>query len=89
VGRIGGKIVPNSYKQLVHLMQSFISGQDQSLELVHIIEGLLIEQFRDDADVFDELSEPIARYTLGGGEQLYDEADLAKVFKDFLSSHEG
>lgn len=83
----GTEMVSNSYDQLVHLMQIFISGQDRSLEFVHKIEGHLIEHFRDDDIVFDELSEPIARYFPGGGEQLYDEAVLAKVFKDFLSSY--
>lgn len=69
--------------QLRKYIQGFRDGNDRSISYVDRIEGLLIEKFAD-TELFDELSRYLAMYRPGGGEQLYNENELADEFRYVL-----
>ncbi len=69
--------------QLREYIQGFLNGNDRSINYVDRIEGLLIEKFAD-TELFDELSPYLAMYRPGGGDQLYNENELAVEFRYVL-----
>jgi hypothetical protein len=75
---------PDSRMRLEEMIQGFLNGADRSLTYVHQIEGLLIEEFAD-TELFEELSPYLAMYRPGGGEQLYNEEQLARELRYVLN----
>jgi hypothetical protein len=69
--------------RLLDMLDSFVSGKDQSMEFVGEIERLLVDELRD-SDIFAELTVPVASYRTEGGEHLYNSSDLARVFEQAL-----
>jgi hypothetical protein len=75
-------------RQLVGWIVGFVDGTDTSLQAAHEMEGIVLEHFTDE-DWFDEASLALAQYAPGGGEHLYDQADLAEVLNDVKATIEG
>lgn len=76
--------------KLAALLQRFTTGTDQSRELVKEIDALLIEAFPGgdgfpDADAFEDLELAVACYRPGGGQFMYDEAQMAAVCASVLA----
>ncbi len=70
--------------QLARMLQDFVSGRDQSLYFVNQIEALLLRHFRD-TDLYELLGEPVACYSIVGGEPgLADAKELTIAFKQAL-----
>jgi hypothetical protein len=67
-------------KALRSMMESFVRGDDRSLNFVNQIERRLNESFRNDP-IYEELADAVARYSPGGGRSLVDEAGLARQFR--------
>jgi len=65
------------------MIETFIRGDDRSLNFVDRIEGLLRQSFRNDP-IYEELVDDLARYSPGGGKSLVDEDGLARQLKYVL-----
>ncbi|MES2464315.1 MAG: hypothetical protein V4671_27455 [Armatimonadota bacterium] len=75
---------------LVRMLRQVASGEDQSRELVLKMDTLLSEKFPSgegfpDADAFEELEVAVACYRPGGGQFMYDEAQMASVCASVLA----
>jgi len=68
-------------RDLVALIDRFLTGADTSLQATREIESVLFENFGEE-DWYDEASLALAQYSPGGGQHLLDEADLAAVLKE-------
>lgn len=66
---------------LIRLIDRFVDGTDTSLRAAHEMEAILLQNFTEE-DWFDEASLALAQYSPGGGDHLYDEADLNDVLKE-------
>ena len=62
------------------MMESFIRGDDRSLNFVSRIEILLRDSFRNEP-IYEELAESLALYSPGGGPHLLNEAQLARELR--------
>lgn len=71
-------------QQLRRMLEEFVSGRDRSMRHVGQIEDLLLQSFYDTELYDDVLGAPVASYRPGGGPGLYDEEQLARVFRDAL-----
>jgi len=65
------------------MMESFIRGDDRSLNFVNKLEDLLRTSFRSEP-IYEELAGYLATYTPGGGRSLIDEEDLARQLRYVL-----
>ena len=77
-------------RDLTLLLQQFASGKDQSRELVREIDTLLSEKFPGgegfpDMDAFEELEVAVGCYRPGGGQFMYDEAQMAAICASVLA----
>lgn len=66
--------------RLRELLDLFTSGTDRSMNLVGEIEGIILTNFRDDADLQD-LLHGAAAYQPGGGDHLHDEQSLLSIVR--------
>ena len=64
--------------ELILMLETFVKGENQSLEFANKIEGFLIEHFPEDPDL-DDLLLALACYSPSGGEYLYDPESMTKV----------
>ncbi len=69
--------------RLRELTRAFSEGRDQSKATAGEIEFLLDEEFPDDDEMQDYVSD-LSRFAPGGGEHLHDENQIAKVCRDIL-----
>lgn len=69
--------------RLLDMLEVFVDGTDRSREFVGEIERLLVQELRDSA-VFEELTVPVASYRPEGGDYLYNQDELASVFRGVL-----
>ncbi len=79
-----------SLEALAELLRRFVAGEDQSREFVKEIDALLTEAFPEgagfpDAEAFEELEVGVACYRPGGGQFMYDEAQMASVCASVLA----
>ncbi|WP_369201935.1 hypothetical protein [Streptomyces sp. PU-14G] len=65
---------------LLHLVDAFLGGRDQSLQLINKIERILIDHFPD-SDVFEELTEPLTLFRPGCGTPYYDVPEMEEVLR--------
>jgi hypothetical protein len=65
----------NDWKQLSVLLETFASGEDQSMALARQIEGQIATRFPSDHAIQD-LADAFAQYRPGGGDFLFSEADM-------------
>ena len=72
-----------SLRSLRSMLDAFVDGRARTKEHVDNIEALLIREFMG-TDIFEDLTVPVASYAPGGGEYLYDEEALARVFQGVL-----
>ena len=70
-------------KALRSMMESFVRGDDRSLNFVNQIERRLSESFRNDP-IYEELAYTVARFSPGGGKSLVDEQGLERQFRYVL-----
>jgi hypothetical protein len=61
---------------LLHLIERFVDGGEQTKSIAAEIEGLVIECFQEEA-WFDEVSEALALFVPGGSMPYLDESGLA------------
>ncbi len=61
---------------LLHLIERFVDGGEQTKAIAAEIEGLVIECFQEEA-WFDEVSEALALFVPGGSTPYLDESGLA------------
>ncbi len=77
-----------SKKEIITLIDTFISGQDVSVGQANSIEVAIDDEFPDD-DYMQDVVEMLASYRPGGGDYLYDEEfvtnKLQKVRERLLS----
>ncbi len=66
-----------SIAEIERLVQRFVSGADTSISVVHEIEAVLDDWFPDD-DYVQETVEMLAMYRPGGGEFLFDKAEISQ-----------
>jgi hypothetical protein len=69
------QMTKSDVRELVDLIDKFVSGENRSRELANEIEGLAIECFADEP-WFDDVSLALAQFVPGGGDHFVDEADL-------------
>ena len=69
--------------RLLDMLEVFVAGGNRSREYVGDIENLLTEELRDSA-VFEDLTVPVASYRPEGGDFLYDQDALSRVFRNVL-----
>ena len=80
----------NNFDNLTVLMERFLSGEEQSQGFVRgDIGGFLESAFPHgegfpDADLYEDLDVAIACYRPGGGQFMYDERQVADVFRAVL-----
>lgn len=72
------------------MLHQFASGEDQSRELVQKIDTLLSEAFPNGEDfpsagAYEDLELAIACFRPGGGQFMYDEAQMATLCASVLS----
>jgi len=66
--------------QLGNKLRRFANGGTRSPSFIKEIEDYLLANFSD-TDLFDELKEPLASYSLAGGLYVYDDSKLENVFR--------
>ena len=76
--------------QLAILIQSFAEGRDQTVANVREMDAILSEAFPGganfpDKDAYDELEIAVACYKPGGGQFMYDEAQMAIMCRYVLA----
>ncbi len=76
--------------ELADLLEAFAQGRDQTVERVREMNVLLEQAFPDganfpDNDAYDELEVAVACYKPGGGQFMYDEAQMAIVCRYVLA----
>lgn len=67
-----------THEQIRQELHNFIDGKDRSLEAAGRLEVALDRLFPDDEEVADVVL-ALASYRPGGGEYLYDEAQIARL----------
>ena len=72
------------------LLVNFASGKDQSRECVQQIDALLTDSFPNgdgfpDADAYEDLELAVACFRPGGGQFMYDEAQMASICASVLA----
>jgi hypothetical protein len=70
-------------RRLSKLAREFLEGRDQSKAAAGEIEFLLDEEFPDDDEMQDYVSD-LACYTPGGGDHLQDEKQIGAVVEAIL-----
>lgn len=76
------------YAPLIPLMRDFISGSSHSMSLAREIEGIIATQLDEEGWVYQELEYALSVFSPGGGEHLYDEDDLSRLFRYVLNKIE-
>ena len=81
---------PNALDELSELLQAFASGRDRSTDLVRQMDEQLSRDFPNgegfpDAEAFAELETATACFKPGGGQFMYDEAQMALVCRYVLA----
>ena len=76
---------------LLGLLALFASGKDQSRECVQQIDGLLTDSFPNgdgfpNADAYEDLELAVACFRPGGGQFMYDEAQMAVIYASVLET---
>ncbi|MBC8102451.1 MAG: hypothetical protein H7Z41_07665 [Cytophagales bacterium] len=80
-------------RDLTLLLHQFASGEDQSRELVQRIDTLLSERFPGgegfpNVEAYEDLEVAIACYRPGGGQFMYDEAQMVLICASALAAIE-
>ncbi|MBQ1782626.1 MAG: hypothetical protein II007_03145 [Gammaproteobacteria bacterium] len=70
-------------QELRSLLESFISGENQSLLMAQKIESIICIEYAEDHPL-QELAEFLAQYRPGGGEFLYSETETAQEISRWL-----
>ncbi|MFD0078545.1 hypothetical protein ACFVIY_39785 [Streptomyces sp. NPDC127166] len=70
-------------EELKRLAQTFVDGQDRSMELVGEIEGILVSNFLG-AELFESLAEAVSLYRPGEGLPYYDEEEMKLALQESL-----
>lgn len=68
-------------RDLLALIDRFLTGADTSLQATREIEAILFANFGEE-DWYDDVSLALAQYSPGGGKHLFNETDLAGVLKE-------
>ena len=71
-------------QELRALLESFKSGENQSLQIAQKIESIICIEYAENHPL-QELAEFLAQYRPGGGEGLYSETEAAEVISKWLS----
>ncbi len=75
-------MIPQTQK-FIEMLQSFVSGEDRSIAFSKEMVGFLIENFPED-ELLEDLIVTLDLYHPGGGEYLYDEAQMTDICKNYL-----
>ena len=80
-----GRVDDERLTQLGNLLRRFANGGTRSTSFVKETEDYLLANFSD-TNRFDDLKEPLAKYSPAGGSGLYGDSDLEKVFRTTLET---
>ncbi|MEU7550928.1 hypothetical protein AB0B01_00970 [Streptomyces sp. NPDC044571] len=71
-------------ERFIELAESFISGEDRSMEAVRKMEDILVRDFMD-TDLFESTIESISLYRPWEGSPYVGEEEMADVLRDALA----